>query len=98
MQFSTTFLLLSFAAYVRAQCPKCPDTVDGQTFTYACSWKDENFCHYTGGDEATGSIGPLCAYWVRVARPRSISCARQYLMTSMTVYRGIHGFLRLLSQ
>ncbi|KAI6117850.1 hypothetical protein EDD16DRAFT_991948 [Pisolithus croceorrhizus] len=95
MQFSTTFPLLSLAAYVRAQCTGRPDTVDGQAFTYVCSWNGENFCHYTGGDEGAGTIGPLCVYWVRVARPRSISCARQHLVTSMAVYRRILGLLRL---
>ncbi|KAI6163314.1 hypothetical protein EDD17DRAFT_1569074 [Pisolithus thermaeus] len=63
MQFSTTFPLLSLAAYVRAQCTGRPDTVDGQAFTYVCSWNGENFCHYTGGDEGAGTIGPLCVYW-----------------------------------
>ncbi|KAI6029272.1 hypothetical protein PISMIDRAFT_160745 [Pisolithus microcarpus 441] len=93
MQISTTFLLLAFTAYVRATCSQCPHTVNGQTFTFACEYKGENYCHYTGGN-GEDRPGPLCPYYVRVARPRSISCAQKHLMTSMTALRRICGFPR----
>ncbi|KAI6122797.1 hypothetical protein EV401DRAFT_1949943 [Pisolithus croceorrhizus] len=71
MRLTATFILLTFATYVRAaQCVPCPCTVAGENISFICGavnkdGEPETRClYYANFDHA-----PLCAYFVR-ARPR----------------------------
>ncbi|KAI6026952.1 hypothetical protein EDC04DRAFT_2606105 [Pisolithus marmoratus] len=60
MKVTKTFILLAFAAYVRAQyCAVCPDYVNGEPIAYNCFVDDHTHCGYSGIDGPNeGSLIP----------------------------------------
>ncbi|KAI6046255.1 hypothetical protein EDC04DRAFT_2629419 [Pisolithus marmoratus] len=62
MQLTTTFLLLAFAAYVRADlCTPCPEMIDGESIASACAWNGRTVCEYPGKN--LWGTGPYCSYF-----------------------------------